>query len=329
MEAKMKKISRIALSFTGAVLCISSAIASNQPTTFLGPTLRGAYTAPLSNMTAYSLAGEAGVQNFRLAATLGFRIDEIQRFKVTGEYLWQRLNDGFFSGNTRQWLNQGALDLRYEYDFDGYSHNPQFDLSGFYSHAPSNSMSSRSGVVTTAGVATPFVNVRRIAGSETGGVSPGFSVGAWQGGRVGIDANYDNVSYDNINTNNHDAKGWGGTIYLRQVLGNNLVMGASAANRKPFNDYEVNFDLTNVQYYGRWTLGINGDYLVGKNTLANSWNLGLSADFFMDPLVAVPNLKGENNLKGEIAEPVRDNLLYWIADPAVHMPQVLAIADGR
>ena len=329
----MNKATRLALAFGGTVLCLTSALASNQPTTFIGPTLRGGYTAPLSDMTAYSVAGEVGVKNFRIGATLGLKIDQYQRFKVTGEYLWQRINYRFFSGDTERWVNQGAIGARYEYDFADTAYNPQFDINGFYSHAPSDNLGSRSGFITSGGVTSSFIDVRRIAGSNAGGVSPGLSIGPWDGGRVGVDVNYDNVSYNTKNTTNHDAKGWGGTIFLQQVLTNNVVLDLSAADRRPFNDYEGALNWTNVQYYGRWTMGVYGNYLDGKNTLPNTWNLGLSADYFMDPMVTQPmnvkgerNLKGEN-LKGEVPVVVADPFLDWTADPAVHMPQVLAIPD--
>ena len=323
----MKKFSKFALALTGTLLCLSSVEASNQPTTFIGPTLRGGYTAPINDMTAYSIAGEVGVKNFRIGATLGFRIDPTQRIKFTGEYLWQRINYHFFTGDTERWVNQGAVGGRYEYDFTDVAYNPQFDLNAYYSHAPSENLSNRGGFTTVGGVATTFLDVRRLAGSDAGGASPGISFMPWDGGRLEIDANYDNVSYDTKNTKNEDAKGWGGTAIFKQIIVDNVLLGLTYANRKPFDDYEASLDWTNVQYYGRWTLGVYGDYLSGKNTLPNTWNLGLSADYFMDPIAAAP-LKGEN-LKGVIPAAPADNFLNWTADPAVHMPQVLAIPDEK
>jgi len=326
MEAIMNKLIRSAIVFAGTVMCLSTVEASNEPTTFLGPTLRGAYTAPWTDNIAYSVAGEAGVRNFRVGATVGFRIDDVQRFKLSGEYLWQRIAYHFYTGDTKQWVDQGAVGGRYEYDFVNYPYNPQLDLYGFYSHAPSQQLTNVAGTITTGGVTSTFLDVRRIAGSNAGGGSPGVSFSPWQSGRIELDANYDVVSYHTHNTRSHDSHGWGGTAGIKQAFMDNFAVGVSAGIRQPFNDYEANLDMNNVQFYGHWTMGVYGNYLVGKNTLPNTWNAGLSADYFMDPVPCAP-LKGEN-LKGEVTR-APDNFLDWTADPAVHMPQVLAIADEK
>jgi hypothetical protein len=328
MEAVMKKVIRLVLAFTGTILCLGSAEASNQPTTFIGPTLHGTYTAPLTDMTAYSLGGEFGVKNFRLGATLGYKFDQSQRIKLTGEYLWQNINYHFNSGDNEHWVGQGAVGGRYEYNFMDIVLNPEFDLNAYYSHASSEDLSNRAGIITVNGApTTTILNLRRIAGSDAGGISPGLAIAPWQGGRIEVDANYDNVSYNTQYTTNHDTKGFGGTVHFNQTLSHDLVLGLSYANRSPFNDYEGNLDWTNVQYYGRWTLGFYSNYIEGKNLLPNTWNIGLSADYFMDPIAATP-MKGEN-LKDEITITDPNNFLDWTADPAVHMPQVLAIADEK
>lgn len=324
----MKKVSKLTLAIGSTLLCLSAAQASNQPTTFLGPTLRGGYTAPLTDMTAWSVAGEAGVKNYRVGLTLGVKLAPEQRLKVSGEWLWQRINYSFYSGDTEQWVNQGAVGARYEYDFAGYMWYPQFDINGYYSHADSKNLSTVNGTfIMPNGLPNSFSDARRIAGSNAGGGSPGLSIAPWWGGRIGVDANYDSVTYDKHTAPNEDAKGWGGTIWLRQMLTDVVSVNLSAADRKPFNAYEGTLAWNDVQYYGRWTLGLFGDYVDGKNTLPNTWNLGLSADYFMDPLAA-PSMKGEN-LKGEVPGPMVDRFLDWTADPAVYMPQVLAIPDGK
>jgi hypothetical protein len=189
-------------------------------------------------------------------------------------------------------------------------------------------------VTGTLNTSTNFTNVRRIAGSDGAGISPGVGMMPWQGGHVSLALNYDNVRYDNKYVNDENAVGFGGTAGFNQALTDNVDLGLTATVRKPFNNYAANLSWTNVPYLsGSWALGLFGDYTAGKNTLPNTWNVGLSADYSWDRRCSqVPaNLKGEANFKGEAIalQPVNDKLLSWTADPAVYMPQVLAIVDEK
>jgi len=306
---------------------------TDDPKTFLGPTARVGFTSTLNNYTAYNIAGEAGIKNFRLGGTLGWKLTENQWLKISGEYLWQKITYAFFSGNTDKWVDQGALGAGYQYDFLNYSYQPQFGLNAYVSHAPNKSLSTVTGKFTNAqGSLVPFTDIRRIAGSNAAGIAPGVAIAPWQGGKVSAALNYDNVRYDNRNGPNEDAIGVGGTIGLNQAITDNLGLALSAAWRQPFNNYAANLSWSNVHYYGIWSLGLFGDYTIGKNTLPDTYNVGLSANYFLDQRCqTVPaNLKGED-LKGEATTtaPIRDNLLAWTADPAVYMPQVLAIVDEK
>lgn len=334
----MKKLSKLALALGSTLLCLSTAYSTtvpntDNPTTFLGPTARLGYTSTITNTAAYSLLGEVGARNYRVGGTVGWKITDNQLFKVSAEYLWQKITYGFFSGDSSQWVNQGALGAAYAYDFNGYAFNPQLGLSAYVSHAPSKNLSTETGsYVTSNGTTVFFVDNRRIAGSTGAGISPGITINPWQGGQVGAELNYDNVRYDTShNAINEDATGLGGTLKIGQAITDNIAIGASAAVRQPFNNYAANVNWNNMQYYGDWSLGLFGDYTSGKNTLPNTWNVGVNVDYFIDRRCpAMPaNLKGESNLKGEmVAQPISDNLLAWTADPAVYMPQVLAIVDN-
>ncbi len=336
MEAVMKRIVKLGLLFTSTLLFYSAAYSTNipntdNPLTFLGPTARVGFTSTLNDYTAYNLAGEAGIKNFRVGGTLGWKLAENQYFKVSAEYLWQEITYAFFSGDSDQWVNQGAVGAAYQYEFSDWSYRPQFDLSAYASHAPNKTLGTVSGVFQNHGVLTPFTDHRRIAGSNGAGASPGIAIMPWQGARLSLAANYDSVRYDTKTGPNENAIGWGGTVGFNQAVTDSLGLGAAAAFRQPFNNYAANIYWSDVPYLGnRWTLGLFGDYTDGKNTLPDTYNVGLSANYFFDQRcgVAVPrNLKGEN-LKGEMMmQPIADNLLAWTADPAVYMPQVLAIVD--
>lgn len=328
----MKKISKVILAVGSTLMCLSTANAGvpngDNPRTFLGPTARGSFTSLMSDSTALSLAGEAGGKNFRVGGTLGWRADSNQRFKLSIEYLSQDITYSFFSGNTNQWVNQGAVGAAYQYLFYDYAYQPSLDVSAYYSHAPSRTLHSVSGTfLNPLGVPQTFINPRRIAGSNVGGAAPGVSFHPWGGSKAGVELNYDDVRYDMHLGHNRNANGFGGTVRLSQRIVENIEVGASAAIRRPFNNYAANVAWINLPYFGSWRLGLFGDYTAGKNALSNTYDAGISADYFFDSCAPRMNLNSDLKNEAPLPIPVRDDFLEWTADPAVYMPQVLAVID--
>src|SRR5436190_2712628 len=320
----MKRMLKLALA--GALLgsCIANAAVPNNddPTTFLGPTAKGTYTSTFNDYTAFSVLGEAGFKNLRVGGTLAWELQTNQRIKVSAEYLAQELTYSFFSGNTNQWVDQGALGAAYQYDL-AYAYHPVFNLSAYASHAPNKSLSAVTGTYTSNGVLQSFVDNRRIAGSNAAGISPGMSFEPWIGTRIGAELNYDNVRYDTRYESDENATGFGGTLRLNQVLTDSVELGLLAAVRQPFNNYQADLTWHHVPNMPNLALGLEGAYTVGKNELPNSYNVLVTVSYDLDKRgVSVANYKGD--LKGEMPN---DPLVSWAADPAVYMPQVLAITD--
>jgi hypothetical protein len=327
----MKKLSKLALLLGASLLSCNVALASNQPTTFIGPTLQAGYTSTINDYTAYSLLGEAGVKNFRANGTLGWKLQQNQYVKLSAEYLWQDIAYRFFSGSTTQWVQQGAVGAGYMYEFLGYAYEPHIDVTAYYSHAPDKSVGAKNGLFSLGGgVFVPFVDHRHIAGSNGAGITPSVSVAPWEGARAGLGLNYDNVRYTKKFPRNEDAKGLGGTITFNQIVTPDISFGLAAAVRQPFNNYYADVKFANLPYVGRWVLDIDGDYTAGKNTLPNTWNIGLSGHYSLDNRVAAAPMFKDMGYKDRVykdMQPVKDDLLEYTADPAVYMPQVLAIPD--
>lgn len=335
----MNKFSKSIFALGSSFFCLNtvySGTSNSNNTTFLGPMLRGGYTSTWDNATAYSGAAEIGIKNFRLGGTVGRKIDGNQRFKVSIEYLWQNINYSFLTGNLNQWVSQVAAGGDYEYNFYDVDYMPQVDVSAYYSYAPDKSLGTRTGMFTTQGFTKTFVDKRNIAGSYAWGGAPGVSLYFWPGAKAGVQINYDNVTY-NTRNGSIGAKGFGGTLALTQMVTDNIGIATSVGIRQPFNNYQVSVDWVNVPFFGSWELGLDGAYTAGKTTLPNTWNIGLSANYFLDQRCYTYPSQSEyagrkqndkGDYKGEATtRPVGDDFLAWTADPAVYMPQVLAISD--
>lgn len=310
----MRKIIAIIFTFLSIQLYLGTAY-SSQPTTFLGPTVRGSYTDAFTNRSAYSVAGELGVKNYRVSGTLGWKLPIDQRLKVTVEYLSQRINYGFLLGDAKRWVNQGAIGAQYEYLLSDNLLRPQFDFTGYYSYAPSKNISATMG---------------RIAGSKAGGIAPSISIQPWLGAKLGVDLNYDRVSYSTQNPSLKHVNGFGGTGRFDQAVTENLDLDLVVGIRKPYNNYQANLNWTTDNSYGEWLWGLGAEYTAGKNRLPSTYNVTASMNFLLDR--KIPEARRCGNLKadykGEALLPAYDDdFKRWTSYPAVRMPQVLAIPE--
>lgn len=319
MKKLYKVLFGLGVVFTSVTAANSAIPNTSHPTTFLGPFFRGGYTHYLvDNTSAFSVAAEVGPRNYRVGGTVASKICCNQRLKVSGEYLWQNINYAFFDGNSFRWVDQGALGATYEYDLLGIRYNPTLDVNAYVSRASNkNAGTDTISLANPADPTTPliFTDFRRIAGGTAEGISPGVTIEPWRGGRAGIDLNYDNVNYDQSNPPNENAIGFGGTVRLSQAINNHFEVGALAGIRAPFNEYQANIAWKTSNAYGKWVVGLVGGYTAGKTTLPSTYNVGVSVNFLAECQTSCERREGINSF------------LSWTADPAVYLPQVLAITD--
>jgi hypothetical protein len=293
----------------------------DDPTSYVGTTFRANYSNLITPSTAFSLLGEGGPRNIRFNGTLGWLFSETQMAKISGEFLRQNINYSFYSGNSREWVNQGAVGAFYQRNFYQYRFLPQFTLQGGYSSAASKDLTPIFGVYPNPYLINAYsINYRRIAGSDAGYVSPGVSVASWIGARAGVDLNYDYVHYRKDYLPNDNATGFGGTVYLNQQITNYLDAGVSAGFRQPFNVYKGR---VSYRVLPNWTLGTDVIYVNGKHSLPNTYNVGLTASF----IPATPPVITKELLKEPLLEPSPNPLARWVSVPAIYVPQVLAVAD--
>lgn len=324
----MNNVFRYLLAFAAVFICLATH-AENNPTAFLGPTLRGTFADKVNSFTAYSVLGEVGIKNFRIGATVGWHLVENQRLKISGEYLWQKIPYPFFVGSLEEWVQQGAVGGLYQYNrCDQW--RSTLDLGAYYSYAPSKNLSAASGVIiTNNNLYQTFTDHRRIAGSTAYGFSPGATFQPWAGTIIGTEFNYDHVRYDKKHAPSQNAIGWGYTTKLNQLITENIAFNATVGFRKPFNYFAASLDWVNVPYFGLWTFGVNGAYTIGKNKLPHTWNVGLNATYSCESADVIYERSIAANFINFKCCPksIPDDFLTWVEEPGVYMPQVLAVPD--
>lgn len=298
---------------------------TDDPSTFLGPILKGSYSDSINEDFAYSVLGEAGIKNYRANGTLGAKIDAVNRVKLSGEYLRQKINYAFFSGNSKEWVEQAALGANFQHDLGRSYYSAQLEVGAYVSHAPNKNLSTVTGQYIDQGAVVVFSDPRRIAGSNAAGVAPGVSFRPWPTAKTGFALNYDSVQYDTTSPYNQDAIGLGGTFTFNQALTDSLMLGLTAAVRQPFNNYQANLTWAKIPQLESWAFGIDGAYTVGKNTLPSTYNVGLNIRYVGSDVSDQDSSRDRRfALRGSSSE-----FVQWTAEPAIYLPQVLAIVDKR
>lgn len=290
---------------------------------FADPFLYGIGQAKLSSYLAPNTAGmvavEAGPRNYRASGTLGWELVPCHRLKVTGEWLWQNIDFNFATTPSREWVQQEALGVGYQYLLNNPVIN-YLDLTGYYSHAPSKNLIA----VDFRDLAGRIVSdERHIAGSNARGIAPAIHVVPWLGGEASFALNWDQVVYETQNRPRVDAKGYGGTTKFSQLfhgLGENYRLAGSAAARAPFNYYHAEIDWIKPYFSSELLVGVFTDYTQGKHSLTNTSLVGLNVSYVMDKVITC-------RTAGPIVQ--SNSLVNWVQDPAVYMPRVLALSDEK
>lgn len=287
---------------------------------FLGGAFSGRFSSIFGNRWGAGLGVEAGPRNYRASGTIATALNccHHQLLKLTGEYLWQKIDYGFQTGNVKHWVDQVAMGLAYEF-VPIIPHIASVELAGYYSHAPNHHLSSVIRQSTVNNTLVTTANERRIAGSDAGGGSATLHLNLWEGDHIGLALNYDNVDYHTRLSHHEHPHGFGGTGTIMQYFGHHFRADFSGAYRQPFDSYRVGADWVHPGLSNEITVGVFGSYVDGKHRLPDTSLVGVHLTY---TLGGAPK-----TAPGNPHTPI--DLRSWINKPAVYMPQVLAIADEK
>lgn len=273
------------------------------------------------NAAAVELA--AGPRVLRANGTYGYALNDRNRIKLTGEYLTENLDFNFYSGDTRQWVNQGAVGAAYQYWLGG-DKLKSFQVGSYYSHAPSKQLSDKTIVLSND---MDLLDQRRIAGGDDINGTAEASMSLWQHSLLTVGANYDQVSYDTeyeIHKDNN-AQGLGGHFQLQQLLTATTELNLQSSVSSVFSTYGAGLNwVWTSNKNTAWTTGINSSYTSDHTTERHFWVNGINLNIAW----GVPR-EGKQVAHYSDPDVAAQDLATWSAKPAVRMPDVLAISDER
>lgn len=288
-----------------------------------GITFEGTYTQILGLKDAALVELDFGGKQRRIAGTWGHALNSNQLFKVTAENLSQDLDFDFAAGTIRKWIYQNAIGGSYAYIIKNSLLN-DIDVNAYYSKANSKNLSS----IDYISGNDFFRDYRRIAGGVDKSASAGVHLLPTPTTLVGLQANYDDVSYKMQNdlSAKRDEKGLGATVSLDQLINDHVKFNLLASHRKVYQDYKAELDwLVNSTPGSSLELGLLGERIIGNLGTRNDTQGGVNVSYTWGGnstskpmLYDVP--KADTGISG-----LRD----WVSQPAVRMSQVLALKDER
>jgi hypothetical protein len=298
----------------------------------------------ITNDAAFSLLVEAGSKSDRVNGTIGFIGDQCNRFKLSAEYLSQDLHYKFITGKVRRWMHQFAFGGKYQYIYDcPTSCIRGLELGFAYSNAPNKSLSPKHFDLTAheggdggqlgdpVEAGTLF---RKIAGAWSWDVEAGFLLCPWKCASLIPSIVYQQVTYSRHYESKKRVSGVGFNLAFNQRLFRNIDFDLKYQFRQAYNDLRVSLNWQKVYRCGALGLGIFVDHVYGKRELCSSTTTGFEISFAfgvcgceMSKVTLLPDCGEDCN-----CNPCNcgyEDLLAWVTDPAVYMPEVLAIVDQQ
>lgn len=269
----------------------------------------------VTDNSAVAFLAEAGRRNFRLNGTFGLLVNCENRFKVSGEYLQQKLGYKYTTGTAKRWVRQFAVGAAYEHDFCN-SYITSGEISGYCSYAPTRHLSNEA--------SNGFIYSRRIAGSTGYGFEVGSTFKLWPCAFFIADANYDSVIYHRRFCSNKHVQGFGGSIGFHQQLFESVGFDLRAEFRRPFNFYRASLSWANPKYRGL-TIGMFGSHTRGKSNLPSNTMAGVELSYVFSDIFS------PEYCETDCCDPIYCNpeLACWVTTPAIYLPEVLAIAEEK
>lgn len=280
-------------------------------------------TGILADAFAGALELQGGERIARANATLGYAINPNNHVKLSVERLDEDLDFDFVDGTERHWDGQNAIGGAYEYVIPKGWLNA-LEVGGYHTHSFSKNLSD---AVTVDDLGVPSIASRRIAGANSDNGSVSAAMRLWPMSRLKAGVDYDKVNYDTkyVDDDTVNTKGFGGHANLEQVVSDRTKVVVGGEVRKPFNDFDGEIDyLIPSAPNRRMEVGLTSNYTHSKTTTNDYFTNGVTFRMSMGVPTANPN----NGSYKDFAAPQIMDIGTWVGEPAVRMPEVLAIADG-
>lgn len=264
----------------------------------------------IGEVSAVSGIVQAGLRDYRINGTYALALMEKHLFKVSAEYLRQKLGFGYSSGHIHKWVDQYAIGAKSRLELDcGFLDH--LDMGMAYSHSPSKNLGRK------LDKGQNFVVRRRIAGANAFSAEAESSVRVFKGA-VAANLFYDYVRFDQKYHSKKTLSGPGIGLSVYHPFLNTAVLHLAAELRRPYLFMQARID-SKVRLASKlFTAGAFIESTKGYSSIPSSTLFGV--EFFFD-------FGPKKSINPDTCCPDISLLEQFAASPAVFRPQVLAMAD--
>lgn len=267
----------------------------------------------VSDDQAVSGLVQIGLRDWRFNGTYAFSINDQHLFKVSAEYLREKLGFSFEANRLHAWVQQFAVGAEYRL-YSPLNCIDFLDVGLNYSHSPSRELHLK--LVPD----NNLLNERRIAGADavSAQAQTFWTVGR---GAIGTALFYDFVLYRRKFQHQKIVTGPGIGFNCHYPVCSGIRLHLNAELRRPYLFLEARLGCNS--YFGRTSMGssVFVESVRGFQSLPSSTRFGIELAF---------NFKSPNPSNcAEEDYPCPTAAQLFARSPAVYRPQVLAISDQR
>ena len=286
----------------------------------LGVIFGANFATYINAMNALAFEIEGGENMYRLNGTWGFAINERNRIKFSIERLADNDDYDFASGTESEWIGQNAIGGSYQYILDA-GWLQAIDLNAYGAKADSKNYNA---VVFFDKAGNPLVNQRRITGGETAGASVGLTLLPTQRTRAEIALHYDAVNYDiKYDEDDPSTSGLGFSADIEHLLSERIKAKIGADVLSTDHTYEAGITwLAPSKIGSSLEFSVLGSYLDSQTTSDQAYQVGVQAIYGWDE-----GSSQQNTGYSSFTALALQDLKTWARDPAVRMPEVMAVVD--
>ncbi|MDD2565678.1 MAG: Ig-like domain-containing protein [Candidatus Gracilibacteria bacterium] len=311
----------------------------------MGMLTQGMIAHMMGDDTAFAIEVEAGSDQARYLATIGYKVSKNGKVKLTYEHFEQALDFTFKSGTEGARIGQNSVGLAYEYKLPK-GLVDTLAVKGYFTQADSKDLGSKEVIVDTTTLYEIYKNERNIAGGRRLGGDLTLGMIPWNNGKVKLTGSYEQTTFDKkYDTSNSNTSQFGGKLEFSQKFQKDYEANLFASTNST-EKYIIGGEL-NYQMLDNLKIFINGQYLERRSGIGGNENTefkfggGLTWAFDGDNLIKQSAKTYDDNMKAaklannntddripSWSKPQINELLTWVAkDPVIRSNSIIVVVD--
>ncbi|MDP1956884.1 MAG: hypothetical protein Q8J75_01745 [Rhodocyclaceae bacterium] len=242
-----------------------------------GLSIGAALAAMLGDNAAVGVLLTAGSSKKEWLVSVGYKLDERQRFILTTGQLEQFLDYGFRSGTEKVGITQNSGGVSYQLQL-GAEFLRFLEFNGYVAKTASRDLADKTFAIDTATLYELWNDQRRMSGGNVTGLQGRLGFSPLAGSTVKVSLGQERLSYDLIAGTDSTNRLTGGVEWLQQ-LGGGFQFKAAADTFASQNRYTLGIGRSLAGNDGRHNLGVSLVALRGRDGIGDDNQIRLAYSY--------------------------------------------------